>query len=118
MPSAAPRVCQCGKVVPADARCACQRQRDKERKARHDQRRPSARARGYTSDWQKEAVAYLALHPVCQREGCSTPSAVVDHIKPHRGDRRLFWDRRNWQALCRPCHSGWKQAQERRAEHG
>ncbi|MHA6731654.1 hypothetical protein [Devosia sp. A369] len=21
---------------------------------------------------------------------------VVDHIVPHRGDQRLFWDRANW----------------------
>jgi 5-methylcytosine-specific restriction endonuclease McrA len=41
---------------------------------------------------------------------------MVDHIKPHRGDRALFWDRRNWQALASsPCHSQRKQAQERRA---
>jgi 5-methylcytosine-specific restriction endonuclease McrA len=39
---------------------------------------------------------------------------VVDHIQPHRGDQRLFWDRRNWQPLCRTCHSGHKQSIEKR----
>ena len=29
----------------------------------------------------------------------------VDHIVPHRGDPRLFWDEENWQALCHSCHS-------------
>ena len=29
----------------------------------------------------------------------------VDHIKPHRGDLKLFWDRSNWQALCHRHHS-------------
>jgi 5-methylcytosine-specific restriction protein A len=34
---------------------------------------------------------------------------VVDHIVPHRGDKKLFWDSSNWQALCdgqtgRGCH--------------
>src|SRR5262245_12823912 len=29
----------------------------------------------------------------------------VDHIQPHRGDARLFWDRTNLQALCSPCHT-------------
>lgn len=32
-------------------------------------------------------------------------ATVVDHVRPHRGDRRLFWDRTNWQALCAPCHN-------------
>lgn len=29
---------------------------------------------------------------------------VVDHIKPHRGDKVLFWDSANWQPLCKECH--------------
>ncbi|KAA9008363.1 HNH endonuclease [Histidinibacterium aquaticum] len=29
----------------------------------------------------------------------------VDHIIPHRGDTRLFYDRRNWQPLYNRCHS-------------
>ena len=28
----------------------------------------------------------------------------VDHIVPHRGDHRLFWDEQNWQPLCKACH--------------
>jgi len=31
-------------------------------------------------------------------------ATVVDHIKPHRGDKTLFWERSNWQALCKQCH--------------
>ncbi|WP_327787027.1 hypothetical protein [Agrobacterium rubi] len=31
---------------------------------------------------------------------------------PHRGDKRLFWTRANWQPLCTPCHSSTKQRQE------
>ena len=33
-----------------------------------------------------------------------TASTTVDHIIPHKGDRKLFWDKTNWQALCKPCH--------------
>ncbi|MCB4811684.1 HNH endonuclease [Methylovorus menthalis] len=33
-----------------------------------------------------------------------TPATVVDHIKPHRGDMALFWDRNNWQAMAKECH--------------
>jgi 5-methylcytosine-specific restriction protein A len=29
----------------------------------------------------------------------------VDHIIPHGGDMRLFWNRGNWAALCQSCHS-------------
>ncbi|WP_317617964.1 HNH endonuclease [Rhodobacter capsulatus] len=40
-------------------------------------------------------------------------ASVVDHITPHRGNKALFWDRYNWQALCKPCHDRVKQRQER-----
>ncbi|WP_396127368.1 HNH endonuclease [Edaphobacter acidisoli] len=33
------------------------------------------------------------------------PAAHTDHIIPHRGDKKLFWDRSNWQPLCATCHS-------------
>jgi 5-methylcytosine-specific restriction protein A len=29
---------------------------------------------------------------------------VVDHIVPHKGDQALFWDKNNWQSLCKPHH--------------
>ena len=29
---------------------------------------------------------------------------VTDHIIPHKRDMKLFWDRNNWQPLCKPCH--------------
>ncbi|WP_353647022.1 HNH endonuclease signature motif containing protein [Mesorhizobium sp. WSM2240] len=85
---------------------------DRERKARFDQQRPSARQRGYDSKWDKERAAYLKAHPRCVR--CPSPATVVDHVTPHKGDRRLFWSRSNWQPLCTPCHSSGKQREERR----
>ncbi|MCR8827199.1 HNH endonuclease [Photobacterium sp. TY 1-4] len=33
------------------------------------------------------------------------PATDVDHITPHKGDRRLFFDQSNWQSLCKSCHS-------------
>ena len=33
-----------------------------------------------------------------------TPATVVDHIVPHRGDKKLFWDQSNWQPLCKEHH--------------
>ena len=29
---------------------------------------------------------------------------LLDHIIPHRGDQRLFWDQTNWESLCKGCH--------------
>lgn len=42
----------------------------------------------------------------CKHSGCPKlkKATVVDHIKPHRGDKILFWDESNWQALCKQCH--------------
>ncbi|TWI29726.1 HNH endonuclease [Paracoccus sulfuroxidans] len=48
----------------------------------------------------------------CQRVGAG-PDLVADHKEPHRGDADLFWDRRNLQCLCKPCHDGEKQREER-----
>ena len=42
---------------------------------------------------------------------------VGDHIRPHRGDRDLFFDRSNVQCMCATCHSRDKQREERR-DHG
>lgn len=67
----------------------------------------SASSRGYGSRWQKASKAYLQSHPlcaVCMKNGRYTRATVVDHILPHRGDHKLFWDQSNWQSLCKPCH--------------
>ena len=53
---------------------------------------------------------------MCQQQGRTTIATVVDHIKPHRGDRRLFWDSDNWQPLCAPHHSSTKQREEHRGK--
>lgn len=55
----------------------------------------------------------------CQWKGCGrieadTSRLRCDHIEPHRGDEALFWDRRNLQTLCVPCHDSRKQALEKR----
>lgn len=73
----------------------------------HPEEVRSATARGYGRAWQKASKQFLEAHPLCVRcmaEGRYTKATVVDHIVPHRGDRKLFWDRSNWQALCKPCH--------------
>lgn len=112
MPHKGPRICACGNAVPAGQRCACQAARDTERKARHDATRPSARARGYDTKWERERKKFLEANPKCVL--CGAPATVVDHIEPHKRDWRLFWNRRNWQPLCAHCHNSRKQRQERK----
>lgn len=54
----------------------------------------------------------------CGHIEADTSLLVGDHIEPHRGDPRLFWDQRNVQTLFKSCHDKTKQAQERRARVG
>ena len=105
-----PHLCTCGRIVAHGTRCQCQQKQDRARKARFDQKRPSARARGYTREWDTARLEYLGRHPDCRT--CGKPASLVDHITPHKGDPVLFWDRTNWQPLCTPCHSRTKQRQE------
>ena len=67
----------------------------------------SAAGRGYGTKCQKESRRFLQAHPLCcmcQKEGRYVKATVVDHIVPHRGDQKLFWDQSNWQPLCKKHH--------------
>ncbi|NPD15270.1 HNH endonuclease [Xinfangfangia sp. D13-10-4-6] len=108
-----PHICTCGRVVPHGARCSCQIASTRARNRRHDATRPSVRARDYTSEWPKMRAEFLAAHPICAC--CGAPASVVDHIRTHRGDLALFWDRFNWQPLCQSCHNRHKQREKRAA---
>lgn len=110
MPVRAARLCACGAVVQDGGQCrACSSRRDRE------SGRPTARQRGYSTQWDKAARGYLGRHPycaMCAAEGKQVLATVVDHIIPHRGDSRLFWDKSNWAGLCDTHHCGDKQAME------
>lgn len=72
-----------------------------------DRLRGSATERGYDAKWRRARKRFLRSHPLCAHclsQGVLTPATVVDHIVPHRGDHRLFWDEQNWQPLCKACH--------------
>lgn len=76
-------------------------------KSHHAFESMTTKEKGYTSRWNKARSRYLKIHPLCvhcQKEGKLTKARVVDHITPHRGDQVLFWDEKNWQALCKSCH--------------
>jgi 5-methylcytosine-specific restriction endonuclease McrA len=112
MPSRAPRLCGCGQTVQHGQLCPCEARRAAERKARFDKTRPSAAQRGLGGDWRKLRAAHLEKHPWCRR--CGAKATEVDHIVPRRlaPERRL--DPTNLQSICRTCHSGAKQREERR----
>lgn len=112
MPRSAPSIRYCGCVVASGDRCQHMVARDRERKARFDQVRPSARARGYDSKWEQARDGFLKKHPACFR--CGNPATVVHHSTPHKGDKKLFWDRSKWQPACKPCHDGPLQSEEKR----
>jgi hypothetical protein len=64
-----------------------------------DRQRPSAARRGYGRRWRKARAAFLAAHPLCAAcwmQGRVVAATVVDHVMPHKGDARLFWDETNW----------------------
>ena len=76
-------------------------------KALHPEEIRSAASRGYNRAWQKASKQYLNAHPfcvMCEQEGFFRKATVVDHIVPHRGNEELFWDRSNWQPLCKKHH--------------
>ena len=107
MPTAAPTPCRhpgCAAVLATPG--YCERHRRLVKKTQ-DERRGSAAARGYDARWRKARAVFLSLNPLCaecRRHGRTVAASVVDHVKPHKGNRTLFWDERNWQALCKPCH--------------
>jgi 5-methylcytosine-specific restriction protein A len=71
--------------------------------------------------WRKLRAAVRAGEPFCascQARGKLVPSAVVDHVEPHRGDWSKFVDRANLQALCKSCHDGAKQRAEKAQAFG
>lgn len=100
----------------------------------------SSTKRGYGYKWQKARAAYLVKHPfcayclrdagisyqqdavtiglACATKGIGQPYAqVVDHIDPHRGDMKVFWDSTRWQSLCTTHHSRDKQREEAAQRH-
>lgn len=78
------------------------------RKNRAPDRRPSSSARGYDRQWYLASRIYRRQYPLCAeclRHGITSAAYCVDHIRPHKGNPQLFWDRANWQSLCEKCHN-------------
>ena len=115
MGTAPPRPCArpgCGALVSGAAYCP-------DHRATREGGRPSSPRRLYGKRWHARAHLFRRHYPLCgmrpngQRpigsrcydEGRTTPGFQTDHVVPHRGDLRLFWDENNWQTLCAACGS-------------
>ena len=71
----------------------------------------------YDHKWAKQRKYFLYDNPMCAfclKDGNFKGADVVDHITPHRGNEALFWDKSNWQPLCKFHHDSTKQRMERR----
>lgn len=61
----------------------------------------------YNWQWKKIRSRFLKENPlcvICYGKGNLTPANIVDHIRPHKGDKDLFYNQDNYQALCKQCH--------------
>lgn len=94
----------CPELVELGQRYCAKHQRQARRQ--EDERRGSARERGYTSQWEKVRSLKLRRNPlceVCEREGRVRPAEMVHHAKPIRqGGAALDMD--NLMSVCRACH--------------
>lgn len=111
MPARAPSICTHCNQAHSEP-CAAARRAAAARKATHDARRPSRQARGYDAEWDRARADWLLAYPSCTR--CGAKAALVDHIIPIRKAPHRRLDRTNFQSLCTACHSGWKQAKDKR----
>lgn len=96
-------------------------QREKDRWRRGDDRRGSSTARGYGYRWQRTSKGWLRSRALCvanEANGFIVPADLVDHIIPHKGDMKLFWDPSNWQSLSHDAHRRIKAVLEHRWEMG
>lgn len=62
----------------------------------------------YQKRWATIRLGQLSRQPLCER--CKTYEIItaakhVDHVIPHKGDAKLFFDATNLQSLCVSCHS-------------
>lgn len=86
----------------------------------HMSDRVTSSGRGYDSRWRRARSCYLKAHPLCEKcmeQEKFVKASVVDHIVPHRGDEKLFWDESNWQALCKNCHDRKTMTEDRYQEY-
>lgn len=94
-------------------------ERMRERKRHYDKRRAGVnlwRSWYNTPRWRALRAWVLRRDPSCRLclfEGRVTIATVCDHVREHKGEEVLFWDRGNLWGLCGTCHNSVKQRMER-----
>lgn len=79
--------------------------RERERKAVLDQKRPTAPQRGYDRDWRELRIKFKRAHPVCCAPACGRPTQEIDHVVSVEDAPHLRLDWNNLRPFCKPCHS-------------
>lgn len=90
-------------------------------KAEYEQRRGSARERGYGHRWDQTSAGFKRRHQLClgcEAVGRVTATTTTDHVVPHKGNMAIFWDASRWQPACDWHHSAVKQQLEGMFERG
>lgn len=95
---------------------------DKAAASRSRDRRLEYRSWYKTAEWRRlrwqALVRDLFICQMCGRLEPDSSQLVGDHKQPHRGDRGLFFDISNVWCLCKQCHDGTKQREERAGQGG
>jgi len=92
-----------GCTQPGQAGPYCERHRPVQARADRREASKSWQHLYKSARYQRMRRIFMIKHPYCIR--CGLPGTDLDHIVPHKGDATLFWDQKNWQALCKSCHS-------------
>lgn len=90
------------------------------RRDQRSQRAETYRAWYKLAAWLRRRAEQLRVHPICERcdaAGFVVPATVADHDPPHNGDWEAFING-PLTSLCKPCHDGPKQSQERGGSGG
>ena len=107
MPTIPKRKCiECDAIAVANGRCARHNAEYLRRYRQSGARRESA-ALYNTAAWQalrREVLFECPFCVKCMEKGMYVPAQVVDHIDPHKGDEKKFFDKSNLQSLCKKCH--------------
>jgi len=76
----------------------------REAQRRYDERRGTANARGYNSNWRRARALYLAGHPLC--EDCEERGVItIAQMVHHKDGNAQNLAPENLRALCNQCHS-------------
>ena len=62
----------------------------------------------YNYRWHKYSKLRLTKYPLCANcldNGITKTATCTDHIIPHKGNIKLFRDKKNHQSLCKTCHN-------------